>query len=415
MERDSLAATPSQRAAPGTSSIQAGSPRFLTRVESVRGLAALCVAICHTVGYLIVTNMELPLFGQPSLRDATVSLFSSFVDGETAVIVFFVISGVVIGRSLDARRSDFVSFMAGRVFRLYPAHIVATLGIVTLGALFLIGAQPLDFSAYPEFSDQHAATLNGDIFNPLKLKSIVGTMLMATWSLNVVVWSLYAEICAAPFLPVFHKLSRKRNAWVDLATLGVLLGVYVFYWDHLWSRYLFIFYLGMLVETRGQAIVGAVARVLGGIPGALLFFYLMLVLPNTLVGTRPPWVVAIEAVAAFGVIAVIVRSEGRPTLSWLEHPVLRWNGRISYSFYLWHYIILVIAVRGLYATFPQETMQQFELLFFLLTVLVTVSVALGVAHLSYTYIELPFMRFGRAMIESGRRMLEKRTRVRASP
>ena len=414
MKRDGWAATTSQRARPETSSTQSSSPLFLRRLESVRGLAALCVAICHTMSYLLITNTELPLFEQPSVRDAAISLISGFIDGETAVIVFFVISGVVIGRSLDARRSDFASFMVRRVFRLYPAHVVATLGIVALGAVFLIDARPIDFASYPHFSELHAATLNGEIFNPLRIKSVGGTMLMATWSLNVVVWSLYAEVCAAPFLPVFHKLSRKRTGWVDLATLAALLGLFVFNWDHLWSRYLFVFYFGMLVETRGIAIAAAIERVLGGTWGALGFFYLLLVFPNTLVGTRPPWVVAVEAVAAFGIVAVIVRSEGRPVLASLESPVLRWNGRLSYSFYLWHYIILVIAVRALYARFSPEVMQQYELLFFFPTLLITVAIAIGVAQLSYRFVEVPFIRLGRAVLESGQRLLERRTKARSA-
>lgn len=405
MERDGLAATASLRSAPATSSTQSSQPSFLRRVESVRGLAALCVAISHTINYLLLTKTEIPLLDQPSIGDAVVNVLSSFMDGETAVIVFFVISGVVIGRSLDARRSDFLSFMVRRVFRLYPANIVATLGIVALGAVFLIGARPIAFTPYPEMSELQAATLNGEIFNPLKLKSIVGTCLMATWSLNIIVWSLYAEICAAPFLPVFHKLSRKRNGWVDLAALAALLGLFVFNWDHLWSRFLFVFYLGMLVETRGLAIVEAVERVLGGSRLTLVVFYLLMVLPNSLIGTRPPFVVVLEALAAFGIISVIVRSEGRPALASLERPILRWNGRLSYSFYLWHYIILVLMVRGLYATFSPSTMQQQEIPLFLGTLVVSVAIALGVAQLSYTFIELPFVRLCSVLLEKGRRMV----------
>lgn len=414
MERDGLGASANLRVAPA-SSPQKSQPLFLRRVESVRGLAALCVAIAHTMSYLLLTNTELPLFDQPALRDVVISILAGFMDGETAVMVFFVISGVVIGRSLDARRTDFVSYLVRRIFRLYPAHIVATLGIVALGAWFLVGAQPIDFAPYSEFSELHAATLNGDIFNPLRPKSIVGTMLMATWSLNVVVWSLYAEVCAIPFFPVFHKLSRKRSAWVDLATLAALMGLFAFNWDHLWSRYLFAFYLGMLVETRGLAIAAAFERVLGASWGALGFFYLLMVLPNTLVGTRPPWVVVMEVLGAFGLVAVIVRSEGRSALASLENAILRWNGRVSYSFYLWHYTILVVAVRALYAYFTPAEMQQYELPLFFSTLLFTVLVALAVAQLSYAYVELPCIRLGRVLLERGLRVVGRSERPASTP
>src|ERR1700682_6315523 len=97
---------------------------FLIRLESVRGLAALSVALGHTMSYLLVTNGGGGgLFDQPSARTIILKLIYGLLSGETAVIVFFVISGVVIGRSLDARRgtaagNDFVSFMIRRALRL---------------------------------------------------------------------------------------------------------------------------------------------------------------------------------------------------------------------------------------------------------------------------------------------------------
>ena len=44
---------------------------FLIRIESVRGLAALCVAITHTLGYLAVNpGLGRGLFEQASMRPA---------------------------------------------------------------------------------------------------------------------------------------------------------------------------------------------------------------------------------------------------------------------------------------------------------------------------------------------------------
>ena len=131
-------------------------PGFLSRVESVRGLAALSVAFGHTLNYVLVNDGSGGgLLDQTSLRGAAVKFITGLFNGETAVIVFFVISGVVIGRSLDARRggesavAGLMPFMIRRVLRLYPAHIVAVLGIIGLAFLFLVGQPPIDFSAFP--------------------------------------------------------------------------------------------------------------------------------------------------------------------------------------------------------------------------------------------------------------------------
>ena len=396
MDHGAVTATAFSR--PQEKSSTAGNKGFLTRIESVRGLAALCVALTHAAGFLLLIDHDVVLLGRSSIRGFVLDVFYGFFNGETAVILFFVISGVVIGRALDARRSGFVHFLIRRVFRLYPAHIVATLGIVGLGWLFLTGTPPLDFTSYPDLGALHAAWLNGESFNPLKPRSVVGTLTMAGWSLNLVIWSLYAEMCAAPLLPIFHNLNRRGSGWLDAGVLTLLIGLSLLNWDHLWSRYLFVFYLGMMVETRGVLLASAIERALGGSWPALGFFYLLTVLPNTFAATRSPLVILLEAIGAFGVVSVVVRSEGRPALASLEHPLLRWNGRLSYSFYLWHYFILTLAVRGLYASLSPEVMQRFQVPLFVAVVVVTVAIALAVAQISYSYVELPFMKLGRMVL-----------------
>lgn len=400
-----MAGTPSSSVKPG----------FLGRVESVRGLAALCVALGHSMGYVVVNGgAGRGLLDQPSVRDAVRKTVNGLLNGETAVIVFFVISGVVIGRSLDARRGGgggpggFVPFLIRRVLRLYPAHIVAVIGIIGLAFLFMVGRPPIDFAAYPgtypATSADAAAWLNGSVFNPVKWQSVVGNLTMATWSMNLVAWSLYAEVCAAPLLPLFHNLSRRTSAWLDGLTLAALVGLSLLNWDHLWSRYLFVFYLGMMVETHGLALARALERMLGGSRPAVALLYLAMVLPTTFAADRSAAVILVEAVGAFAIISLIVRSESRPPLSSLEHPLLRWNGRLSYSFYLWHFFLLTIVVRALYATLSPTVMERFDIAIFLATAIATVGVALAVAQLSYAYVEVPSVALGRALAATWRRL-----------
>jgi peptidoglycan/LPS O-acetylase OafA/YrhL len=380
----------------GSSAESSAKHGFLGRVETVRGLAALCVALTHTLGFLLLADHRgLDLLDQASARDTILKVICGLFNGETAVTLFFVISGVVIGRSLDGRRTDVISFLIRRIFRLYPAHIVATMGIIGLAWLLLMGREPIDFTAYPGMPTTEAVWLNGESFNPLKLRSVVGSLTMAGWSLNLVVWSLYSEMCAAPLLPLFHRLARKGSGWIDFAALAGLIGLSLLNWDHLWSRYLFVFYLGMIVETRGVFLGEALARLLHGKGPALLISYLLMVLPNTFAATRSPEVILLESLGAFGVVSLIVRSEGRPAFALLDHPLLRWNGRLSYSFYLWHYFILTVTVRTLYAAASPQTMRQFELPIFVTVLLVTMAIAIAIAQFSYTYVELPFTALGR--------------------
>jgi peptidoglycan/LPS O-acetylase OafA/YrhL len=400
---------PSTQANAVVSSISPVRAGFLGRIESVRGLAALCVALNHVLGYMLVNEgWDRALFDQQTVRDVVLMLICGSLNGETAVMVFFVISGVVIGRSLDGRGDGFVSFMIRRLLRLYPAHIAATVGIIGLALLFLVGQPPVDFSGfsgtYPALSEDGAAWLNGAVFDGLTWKSVAGNLSMANWTMNLVVWSLYAEVCAAPFLPLFHRLSRRSSALVDGIVLGSLLSLSLLNWGHLWSRYLFIFYLGMMVETRGVVWMGALERLVGGKRAAVALLYLVMVLPTMLTADRRPIVVLIEAAAAFGIISVIVRSEGQAPFRSLERPVLRWNGRLSYSFYLWHFFIATIAIREVFALLTPQTMRALEIPIALLTIIVTVLLALVVAQYSYRYVELPSIALGRNLAARWRRL-----------
>jgi peptidoglycan/LPS O-acetylase OafA/YrhL len=411
--------------------IESSSPTkagFLTRIESVRGLAAVCVALMHTMGYVIFTDNDFaygPLLELQTVRDVAIRIGCGLLNAEMAVTVFFVISGVVIGRSLDSSRAgrqisrEFGPFMIRRIFRLYPAHFVAIIGIVGLAQLFLVGRPPLDFAAfagtYPAESTEGAAWVNGRIFNPLTWRTLVGNLLMASWTMNLVVWSLYVEMCAAPFLPFFHQLSRKVRAWVDVATLAALIGLSLLNWEHVWSRYLFVFYLGMIVETRGLHWARALERTLGGSGRALALCYLLMAGPTIVLGQRPAPVILAEAFGAFSVISLIVLSETRPPFRWLEWPLLRWNGRLSYSFYLWHFFILTIVVHQLYATLSPDFAHRFDIPIFMVTAIVTIAIALGVAQLSFTYIELPSVALGRTFVALWRRIAARRHPPELSP
>lgn len=128
---------------------------FLPRIESVRGLAALAVAVGQTTGYLLVHERTgKTLLDQPTAENAFEKIASGLIYGETAVIIFFVISGVVIARSLDSNSiggserpaRDHVSFLIRRASRLCPAHFVAMVGI--LGVAWLIDQPPSDSSAF---------------------------------------------------------------------------------------------------------------------------------------------------------------------------------------------------------------------------------------------------------------------------
>jgi peptidoglycan/LPS O-acetylase OafA/YrhL len=371
--------------------------RFLTGIESVRGIAALYVAFGHCLAAVLLVNYKEPIFRQTEWRDVVVRGLGSLLNAETAVVVFFVLSGLVIGLALDGRgplsRSGYLIFLIRRALRLYPARIVATVGVLALAWLFLFGQPPVDFSPYPKMNPGFAAWFNGDHFKPLTLKSTIGTFALLGWHLNLVVWSLYVEMTVAFLLPVFHVLSRRDDPRLDAAVLAALLAVTVLGWGHVISDYWFVFYLGMLVPTWGRRWTAFIAPRLG-VTGALVLTYLVMACPDGLIANRPSPVVIIEAFGAFSLISLIAWGDDGRRFRVLDHPLLRWNGRLSYSFYLWHLIILTVLTHALYAQASPAFMSGFEVPIFIAMFAVSVALALTVAHVSYRWVERPFIRLG---------------------
>ena len=386
----------------------AGKAGFLTTVESVRGIAALYVAVAHTMIYILFIHYNAPLFDLAGTREILIRIAEGLIHGPMAVMVFFVISGLVIGRSLDGRGTGlpvgqtYVIFLIRRILRLYPAHVAALTGIIVIGWLCLHGRPPIDFSAYQPPDDIYFTDWLQAEFNPLRLKTVVANYAMVRWSMNLVVWSLFVEICAAPLLPLFHWLSRRDSAILDAVASGALVILCVLAWGHLAVEYWFAFYAGMTVETRGREWVAFLGRRCS--PAlALALSYALMAVPAVLLTDRPPVTSILEVAGAFSLISLVVWSDKAALSRFLDHPLLRRNGRLSYSFYLWHYFILTMTVRGLYLAFSPEVLHRQEILVCALTAATTVAAALVVAQLSYSVIEVPFIGFGRRLAEAWRK------------
>lgn len=382
--------------------------KFLKRIDSIRGFAAFSVALGHTMNLtLAYGGRRLPLFDQQSWSDFMFKLITGITSGEVAVIAFFVVSGIVLGRFLDSQKvttvAGYVSFLIRRAFRLYPAHIVSIIVIVIVGSLYLTRPGP-DFSLFhnssPSLLANIAGLLTGAIFDPVRFTSVVGNMMLGTWSMNWVVWSLYVEVCAAAFLPIFHYCSRKENAKLDLFMLVVLIGLSYINWNHLWSRYLFMFYVGMMVETTGIKWAKLIERTVG-IKWGLFISFVATVMPFTLAvvvfDNNLPMMLW-EAFGVFTMLGLIIRSEDRPVLAILEHRTLRSIGRLTFSFFLWHFFILTIAARWIFDNISPTAWQEYNWEIFGIAVLVTMSLAMAIAPLSYRYIELPFNDLGRVVV-----------------
>jgi peptidoglycan/LPS O-acetylase OafA/YrhL len=177
---ESLVATPWERV-----------PGFLGRVESLRGLAALMVAICHSQLVFVVDGHEdlwrLNISHVQGLQAFATKMLLIVFNGGAAVSLFFVISGLVLGLSLDRQKDEIlrssVSFLLRRALRIYPALILSLL--LVQAWLPLIYPAPDYVGASLMFQPLYRVPQAADFF---------ANLFFVSNQMNPVIWTLKIEM-----------------------------------------------------------------------------------------------------------------------------------------------------------------------------------------------------------------------------
>ena len=323
-----------------------------------------------------------------------------FSGGFIGVDVFFVlsgflISGILIKEHRQSGRIDYFAFIARRLKRLYPALFVVIVTTIFLASFVL--------SSY-EYSQQagsapYAATWISnfyfvfsvnDYFAQLKARDLF----LHTWSLAVeeqfyLLWPLVLISLFGLSVSSKGNVDRRLSLLSGLAILFVASlalslywsaenPVYSFYmmpariWQFALGAALFVLLDREPIAGRLKAMAGyAVYSGIGLIIGGALFLDQQVTYPGY-------WAL----IPSLGTVLVLAGGAFRPDRAHnalLANPVMVWIGDRSYSWYLWHWPILVLG----FAWFGQPG-------YFIIAVLVSISLLL--ATMSYRYIELPFWK-----------------------
>jgi peptidoglycan/LPS O-acetylase OafA/YrhL len=247
-------------------------------------------------------------------------------NGPGAVIFFFVLSGFVLTKVLDESREaagvTTLRFLTGRIFRIYP-------GVLCALAIFVLVFVTLGRSiAHPSE------------YNPM---SLLQNGLLRT-SLDGVMWSMQLELAAAPLLlAVFYGWRRIGFAaifWPYMIMLGLS---FVGWWNQLIGPpgqfgQIYAFLAGMTVYLYGRKHVEALARPWVWAIAAGIGF----LLTRHIVGWGSSFTYWFEAIFGSALVALLAFGVRAPKESWWFR-ALQFMGRISFSFYLLHPIVLAFA------------------------------------------------------------------------
>lgn len=352
---------------------------FFERIDSIRGLAALAVAIGHvliaseqTRGLNIVTVSEI---GNLTFFKIIIRLLLVVFNGEAAVMCFFVISGFVLYKSLNNLHSNnkhwIAEFYKRRILRIYPALIVSYIifglyletptnqfvqGILLWG----IGENPVTWTLKVELL---MAILLPFIYLMLNNKKFV--VLPIIISIVVFITYNYNVNTLLPHIQITNMLLGQVNYFVRISVyiLPFVLGMYGYKYYDILKKYCSktpIFLLGLIV----------------------------LLSTGFLIIEDSYYSVLIESFAGF--IVVIGCSDSKHTKILSLKPFV-WLGKISYSFYLYHtlacYFYTITVFKLLNIPYP---LPNIGLNLFLCSV-ITVGLSILLGWISYEYVERPFI------------------------
>jgi peptidoglycan/LPS O-acetylase OafA/YrhL len=347
-----------------------------TQLDGLRGYAAVAVVFFHSILDRDWTQNQRivrpPFHDVHGFYHLLTKLVFVFVNGESAVIVFFVLSGAVLFESLRRRHAGpaatAIGFLVRRLLRLYPTFFVAL--AACLGAFAVAGAYA--------FEAGH--------FWP--------NAVLCDFSILGASWTLQVEFLAIPFILLGFWGYRRLGVAGIAAAYAIVATILCAPWlsTHFiyYQRFLSCFALGLLVPTR---IGAAIARRAPAIAGPLV---LVAMLASRHVMGLHWWSMDTEQILAALLVTLLYYGRAGALGHFFDRGVSQYLGRLSYSIYLFN-IIYLIAVehwtRGLPITMnhPLESG--------ILLALPTVAAAILTAHFTETYLERPSIALGRRLTE----------------
>jgi peptidoglycan/LPS O-acetylase OafA/YrhL len=340
-------------------------------------VAALVVVLYHLFETRAVDQHT---FDAPNLDQLANFALTMLFNGTGAVMLFFVISGYVLGCNVLPDSTLTVLFYAKfairRIFRIMPALWLSLVVAVVLLVFY-----------------HHQSVTRGALLNAAFLGK-------DALRFNGPLWSLQIEMAISALYPLLLFANFRFGLFAQLAALAILSLITYSNNDPVaWKNYLFCFQLGIMVPSAGKMLIEALKP-------QLTFPVFLVALAGIMTPTNLSHLgylsmtehALIEGFSGFVILSYILHADCPRLNSLLRSRLARFIGMISYSLYLLHLPIsdvlnnLVPRVLNLSIDY-----QNWGILFRLAMVPVVVTVCAAAAWISYRIIEAPFHELGRRL------------------
>ncbi len=300
--------------------------RFNENIHGMRGLAALFVFLLHIYHNKILIFTDYDIFTLETVK--SLKSFVSF--GSAGVEIFFVISGFLITASLLRHRS-ISSFLVDRAIRIYPVFL--SIHVPLFLVLPLVGWKWMADIGFIEW-------LGYFISNLLFLPGVFDFKILQSnaWTLSYELL-FYLVSCF-----IYFTLRGRRNLGLYLLSIFIVVTL------------LYIFPRGVyfLVGAACYLLLRRDPNVLcSTVISPTLMFFVLLVMLGPLRGLIETDRAAIHSddiltklaiVPMFFMFMGVIRSQGVISI-FLKTKLMQFFGKVSYSLYLWHAVVLSVGSR----------------------------------------------------------------------
>jgi peptidoglycan/LPS O-acetylase OafA/YrhL len=360
--------------------VEHSQPAQIKALTGIRGLAAFWVMLLHLQNY-----RPHGLLGVAGLRQLS-------RDGWLAVDLFFVLSGFIM---MHVHGFDFVRpsldrakrFYLLRFIRIYPVHFVVLVLHVPLPLLALRAGKAVSASAF----SSHSFLLSLFMLNGWGFSGSDG------W--NVPSWSVSSEWFAYLLFPLtaaaVHRVRTRRLALaIGIAILVSALVLGGFVSD--WRQYMLPFW-GVLVRVSTEFALGCLAYrfytrpIRPGTAELAAELSLAAIVGISLMSLRATFNVL--TIAAFVTLIIGLSQANGPVASVMKSRIMVYFGRISYSAYIVHALVLAVYARAIQRIASNAGLGVETLIVIGFAVLVVAS-----AHVLYSMVEEPARRWLRGAL-----------------
>ncbi len=363
----------------------------LFNLDPLRFFLAFLVLIFHIP--TLCQNMDLPFYNGLPI----------FHRGTEAVLVFFTLSGFLIIKSLFVEKDltgtiSIKDFYIRRILRIYPVYyLVVILGFTIYHVVF-----PLLSVPYESTYNIGEGLLLCIFFLPnvFHINYEPGGILDILWSIGI------EEQFYLFIAPIAFFLPKKRF----LSFLGIFTIVFflIFYYSPItyfkdYYSLFFYFSFGGLVAIANYLKLDK--AILFNRAGQILLTLLFVVHFTTdLFQQLPEPAYHFVSMILFGIFVANISYNPNPLFQ-IKNKSLNYLGSISYGIYMYH-MIVVYAVLFLFTKFDywQVLPNAFQILFINLIVITGTIIA---AHLSFKYLEMPFLKLKEHFRQSPKKKVGK--------